>query len=49
MLLSEVQKMGGVAAIVDAEHALDPIYAQALGVNIDELLRLPARYWRNGP
>jgi len=36
--LSEVQKMGGVAAIVDAEHALDPIYAQALGVNIDELL-----------
>jgi len=36
--LSEVQKMGGVAAIVDAEHALDPIYAKALGVNIDELL-----------
>jgi recombination protein RecA len=36
--LAEVQKMGGVAAIVDAEHALDPIYAKALGVNIDELL-----------
>jgi recombination protein RecA len=36
--LAEVQKMGGVAAIVDAEHALDPVYASALGVNIDELL-----------
>ncbi|MFM7221306.1 MAG: recombinase RecA [Nodosilinea sp.] len=36
--LAEVQKFGGVAAFVDAEHALDPVYAQALGVNIDELL-----------
>ncbi|PZO35474.1 MAG: recombinase RecA [Leptolyngbya sp.] len=36
--LAEVQKSGGVAAFVDAEHALDPIYAKALGVNIDELL-----------
>jgi recombination protein RecA len=36
--LAEVQKSGGVAAFVDAEHALDPVYAQALGVNIDELL-----------
>lgn len=36
--LAEVQKMGGVAAIVDAEHALDPVYAGALGVNIEELL-----------
>lgn len=36
--LAEVQKMGGVAAFVDAEHALDPIYASALGVNIEELL-----------
>jgi recombination protein RecA len=36
--LAEVQKSGGVAAFVDAEHALDPIYAQALGVNIEELL-----------
>jgi recombination protein RecA len=35
--LAEVQKMGGVAAFVDAEHALDPIYASALGVNIEEL------------
>ena len=33
-----VQKKGGVAAFVDAEHALDPVYAEALGVNIDDLL-----------
>ncbi|MEM6522054.1 MAG: recombinase RecA [Cyanobacteria bacterium P01_C01_bin.70] len=36
--LAEVQKEGGTAAFVDAEHALDPIYARALGVDIDELL-----------
>ncbi len=36
--LAEVQRAGGVAAFVDAEHALDPVYAKALGVNIDELL-----------
>ncbi|MFM7471559.1 MAG: recombinase RecA [Nodosilinea sp.] len=36
--IAEVQKAGGVAAFVDAEHALDPVYAKALGVNIDELL-----------
>ena len=35
---AEVQKMGGIAAIVDAEHAMDPEYAKALGVNVDELL-----------
>ena len=35
---AEVQKQGGTAAFIDAEHALDPIYAKALGVNIDELL-----------
>ena len=35
---AEVQKMGGEAAFIDAEHALDPVYAKALGVNIDELL-----------
>jgi recombination protein RecA len=35
---AEVQKMGGIAAIVDAEHAMDPEYARALGVNVDELL-----------
>ena len=37
-VLAEVQKAGGVAAFVDAEHALDPIYAAALGVNVDDLL-----------
>ncbi|MBD2577343.1 recombinase RecA [Oscillatoria sp. FACHB-1406] len=36
--LAEVQKNGGVAAFVDAEHALDPTYAAALGVDIDNLL-----------
>ena len=36
--VAEVQKCGGVAAFIDAEHALDPEYAKALGVNIDELL-----------
>lgn len=35
---AEVQKEGGTAAFVDAEHALDPVYANALGVDIDELL-----------
>src|SRR6266404_10012065 len=36
--LAEVQKAGGTAAIVDAEHALDPAYAKRLGVNTDTLL-----------
>src|ERR671922_2833798 len=36
--LAEAQRHGGIAAFVDAEHALDPTYARALGVNIDELL-----------
>ncbi len=35
---AEVQKLGGIAAIVDAEHAMDPDYARVLGVNVDELL-----------
>jgi recombination protein RecA len=35
--IAEAQKMGGIAAFVDAEHALDPVYAKNLGVNIDEL------------
>ncbi len=35
--IAEVQKAGGVAAIVDAEHAFDPTYAEGLGVNIDDL------------
>lgn len=37
-VIAECQKQGGTAAFVDAEHALDPIYAQKLGVNVDELL-----------
>ncbi|EKR63985.1 MULTISPECIES: recombinase RecA [Leptospira] len=36
--IAEAQKRGGVAAFIDAEHALDPSYAKKLGVNIDELL-----------
>ncbi|RLL45384.1 recombinase RecA [Oceanobacillus piezotolerans] len=36
--IAEAQKQGGQAAFIDAEHALDPIYAKALGVNTDELL-----------
>ncbi|MCA9724261.1 MAG: DNA recombination/repair protein RecA, partial [Kurthia sp.] len=36
--IAEIQKAGGQAAFIDAEHALDPVYAQKLGVNIDELL-----------
>lgn len=37
-ILAEAQKMGGIAAFVDAEHALDPVYAKNLGVNTDELI-----------
>lgn len=37
-VIAEMQKTGGTAAFVDAEHALDPQYAEKLGVNIDELL-----------
>ncbi len=36
--IAEVQAIGGTAAFIDAEHALDPVYAKNLGVNIDELL-----------
>ena len=37
-VLAEAQKQGGTAAFVDGEHALDPVYAEKLGVNMDELL-----------
>ncbi|MGA1862485.1 recombinase RecA [Deferribacter thermophilus] len=37
-VIAEAQKMGGVAAFIDAEHALDPVYAEKIGVNTDELL-----------
>jgi len=36
-IVAEVQKRGGIAAFIDAEHALDPVYAKKIGVNIDEL------------
>src|SRR5437879_13149421 len=37
-VVAEAQRLGGIAAFIDAEHALDAIYARKLGVNIDELL-----------
>jgi recombination protein RecA len=37
-VIAEAQHLGGIAAFIDAEHALDPIYARKLGINIDELL-----------
>jgi recombination protein RecA len=37
-IIAEAQKQGGIAVFIDAEHALDPTYARAVGVNIDELL-----------
>src|SRR5215216_287631 len=37
-VVAEIQKLGGTAAFVDAEHALDPSYAEKLGVNVNELL-----------
>jgi recombination protein RecA len=37
-VIAEMQKAGGTAAFIDAEHALDPVYAEKLGVNIDEML-----------
>ncbi|MFZ9036364.1 MAG: recombinase RecA [Francisellaceae bacterium] len=37
-VIAECQKKGGTAAFIDAEHALDPVYAEALGVNLDDLI-----------
>jgi recombination protein RecA len=37
-IVAEIQKAGGIAAFVDAEHAYDPVYAKRLGVNVDDLL-----------
>ena len=37
-VIAQMQKMGGTAAFIDAEHALDPQYAQKIGVNVQELL-----------
>ena len=36
-IVAEAQKLGGTAAFIDAEHALDPVYAGKLGVDLDEL------------
>ena len=37
-IIAEAQRNGGIAAFIDAEHALDPIYARAIGIDVDELL-----------
>jgi recombination protein RecA len=37
-LVAEAQRNGGVCAYIDAEHAMDPVYARAIGVNVDDLL-----------
>src|ERR671938_1491201 len=37
-IIAEAQKLGGVAAYIDAEHAFDPIYAERCGINLEELL-----------
>src|ERR687892_522510 len=37
-VIAEAQRRGGIAAFIDAEHAMDPAYAKRIGVNIDELL-----------
>jgi len=46
--IAQMQKVGGTAAFIDAEHALDPAYAEKIGVNVDDLL-VTARYWGTGP
>src|SRR5678816_4689575 len=43
-VIANVQKLGGTAAFIDAEHALDPQYAQRLGVDTSELLLSPVSY-----
>src|SRR5579863_6513166 len=37
-VVAEAQRNGGICAYIDAEHAMDPIYAKAIGVNVDDLL-----------
>ncbi len=36
--MAEAQRNGGICAYIDAEHAMDPVYARAIGVNVDDLL-----------
>ena len=49
-MIAEVQKRGGIAGFIDAEHALDPVYAKNIGVDIDELIfhsrTVEIRRWR---
>ena len=45
-MIAEAQKMGGEAAFIDAEHALDPVYAKKLGVDIDNLNSITTRHRR---
>jgi recombination protein RecA len=47
-VIANAQKEGGIAAFIDAEHALDPNYAKSLGVNTEELYCLTARQRRTG-
>src|SRR5213080_4233985 len=47
-ILAEAQKLGGVCAFVDAEHAMDPLYARQIGVDIDELLVSQPDYGEQG-
>ncbi len=47
-IIAEAQAKGGVCVFIDTEHAMDPIYARAIGVDTDELLGLPARLRRAG-
>jgi recombination protein RecA len=37
-VVAEAQRNGGICAYIDAEHAMDPVYARAIGVNVDDLL-----------
>jgi len=48
-IVAEAQKTGGIAAFVDAEHALDVGYARKLGVKTDDLAGFPAGHRRTGP
>src|ERR1700731_4726458 len=47
-IIAEAQKLGGMAAFVDAEHALDPQYAKKLGVGVDNLLVSQPDYGEHG-
>ena len=47
-VVAQVQKAGGVAAYIDAEHALDPVYAGKLGVNVGRPAHFPAGHRRTG-